>query len=121
MPYLIKIESTKAYVKNFYNKGYVIKASYHKHIKEAKIWKTETGVKNALKKYLSNKDINDFSDLIIIQKSESDLNYLNKEKEEVYIDKPIVEKKKTNIIKIKNFFIKKIKYIIEEIKIYFPQ
>jgi hypothetical protein len=53
MPYVIKMRSTRGYVTKFYkDKQKNSKVSYHKHLKEAKVWKTETGVRKALFKFI---------------------------------------------------------------------
>jgi hypothetical protein len=118
------MKNTRSYITRFYKKDGKQKASYHKHLKSAKTWKTKKGVENSLNKYIENsdKDINNFT---IIEKTNSELGLVS-DNEKVDIKKPFTEKvikeekvEKEN--KIIYFFKNIIKYIKEEIKLYFPK
>jgi hypothetical protein len=131
MPYIIKMRSTRGYVSKFYKKDDKYNVSYHKHLREAKVWKTEKGVGNAIIKFLdTNKDL-DANNFMILKKTNSELGIFepyDKEpvfiKNEYEIDNIELEKEKKEIkilIKVKKFLISVFKYIKEQIKFYFPE
>lgn len=128
MPYVIKMRSTRGYVSKFYKNKDELKVSYHKHLKEAKVWKTEKGVINALTKFLDKNTDIDVEDFMIIKKKNSELGIyesnnteIKKEdkKEEVKNDIVVVKEKRVN--KIVQFLKTTFKYIKEQIKFYFPE
>lgn len=108
MPYVIKINKVRGYVSNFYkNKKGELKISFHKHLKQAKIWKTEQGAKKGYYKILYGKNYNP-SDLKIIKKSNSRLGLVtedDKEKLTITGDTSINEKNnQENKLKFKERF-----------------
>jgi len=115
MSYIIKMKGTRGYVSNIYkDKNGNMKVSYHKLMKNAKVWKTEDGVKKVLFKYIFESNTENSDDFMIIKKS---IDYKEKTKEEPKIIIEVKEEiKKTKIDLIMEFFKNKIKYIKEEIK-----
>lgn len=131
MPYIIKMRSTRGYISKIYKKDDNYGLSYHKHLNEAKVWKTEKGVRAALFKVIYHNDDINPEDFMIIKKTNSELGiyepYKNDYKDDVVEEEPDIESlpkpKKKNIIliKLKQFLNCGFKYIKEQIKFYFPE